>query len=131
MKLAVCGLRSADPYSSKVQQQSRRSSVSDRRRRPGHLRQRPPMTPLPIVRIEGQFSGARRVRPKAWSWPLDSSALSGSSHSKLSVGTTLRGMNREEAFRLLCDYWSQASGAQKLPRFAGQRGPAPLSVNLG
>jgi hypothetical protein len=38
-------------------------------------------------------------------------------------------MNREDAFRLLCDYWSQASGAQKLPRFAGQRGPALAELN--
>jgi hypothetical protein len=32
-------------------------------------------------------------------------------------------VNREDAFRQLCDYRSQASAAQKLPRFAGQRGP--------
>jgi hypothetical protein len=38
-------------------------------------------------------------------------------------------MNREEAFRHLCDYWSQASAAQKLPRFAGQRGPVLAVLN--
>jgi Protein of unknown function (Hypoth_ymh) len=38
-------------------------------------------------------------------------------------------MNREEAFRQLCDYWSQASDAQKLPRFTGQRGPVLAELN--
>jgi len=38
-------------------------------------------------------------------------------------------MDREVAFRQLCDYWSQVGQAQKLPRFAGQRGPALAALN--
>ncbi len=38
-------------------------------------------------------------------------------------------MDREVALRQLCDYWSQVEQAQKLPRFAGQRGPALEALN--
>jgi len=38
-------------------------------------------------------------------------------------------MDREAAFRQLCDYWSQVREAQKLPRFAGQRDPALAALN--
>jgi hypothetical protein len=38
-------------------------------------------------------------------------------------------VNREDVFRQLCDYWSEASAAQKLPRFVGQRGPVLAVLN--
>jgi hypothetical protein len=38
-------------------------------------------------------------------------------------------MNREDAFRHISDYWSRATSAQKLPRFAGRRGPALEELN--
>lgn len=43
--------------------------------------------------------------------------------------TTLAAMDREDIARLLGDYTSQATEAQKLPRFAGQREPVRTVLN--